>query len=155
KLAALLQGFVRLHTECSGDSLATPFTIHGPKAFKFRFGDKLEIAQSVKSRGDAHAVGVSELNNVVQLDILRRRIRSGINGDDSRLVKNVCVNAAGCSLSEGCHELTNAFFRKKEIRGKRICPHFSQVISFTLAAHHANRVLVQQDVSILMAPGEA
>src|SRR6202022_2030492 len=31
----------------------------------------------------------------------------------------------------------------------------SQVISFTLAAHHANRVLVQQDVSILMAPGEA
>ena len=95
------------------------------------------------------------MNNVVQLDFLGRRIRSGINRDDSRFVKNVRVNPAGCTLAERCDELADAFFRKKKIRGKRVCSHFSQLIPFALAAHHANRVLVQQDVGILMGPGKA
>src|SRR5207248_1347929 len=136
KLAALLQGSVRLQTQSGGDSLAAPFTVHGPEAFKFRFGDKLEIAQSVESRGNTHAVRVSELNNVVQLDFLGRRIRSGINRDDSRFVKNVRVNPAGCTLAERCDELADAFFRKK----KRLRAQRSQdPIGDVLRARHVHR----------------
>src|ERR1700691_4251029 len=96
-----------------------------------------------------------ELNNVVELDLLGCGIGSRVNRDDSGVVKYIGMDAARRPLTERSDELSNALFRKKEVCSKGVRAHFSQIISFAFAADHANRVLIQQNMSVFVGPRKA
>ena len=97
---------------------------------------------------------LGELDDVVDLKILAAASSAAINWYHAGLVKHLGVQPARATFPQAGHKLSHAIFRHKEGGGENIRPYLKKIGPFGLPAHVSDLRSIEQQMSVLVAPGK-
>ena len=128
--------------EQAGQLPPEPVVVLFPEPLELRFGKQFEVSQPIQDCDSTDLEVVSDLDNVVDLELLAARFASSLDLHRRGLVVNLGDPAARSALAQALHELPHAGVGHQESRREGIRADLDQIVPVRCPAHHSEAISV-------------